>query len=329
MKEKAGMYIRTNLARKTTCMAMGTIMTHLAYGGCAEESLTAVCSEIARIEKLISRFIPGSEISRINQSAGVNPEKVSLETFQVLSKAIDFSRCCPGCFDVTIEPLVHLWNQGKASLSEPDENRIHQVLSLVNDRDLILDPWDMTAGLRSIGQAIDPGGIGKGFAGDKILEIFKEFGVTSAYSNLGGNVVTLGSKPDGSPWRIGIQHPRQENRIIASVAVENQSVVTSGDYQRYFIDSRGRRHHHILNPATGYPAESGLISVSIVSDKSLTADALSTIMFVAGMKKGYEFLNRYPDTEAVLIDSDVKVYITPGLQCRFQADHGIKVSVLD
>ncbi len=106
MKEKTGMYIRTNLARKTTRMAMGTIMTHLAYGGCAEESLTAVCSEISRIEKLISRFNPGSEISRINQSAGVNREKVSLETYQLLSKAIEFSRSCPGCFNVTIEPLV-------------------------------------------------------------------------------------------------------------------------------------------------------------------------------------------------------------------------------
>ena len=187
----------------------------------------------------------------------------------------------------------------------------------------------MTAGLRNGGQSVDLGGIGKGFAGDRIREVFKGFGISSAYSNLGGNVVTVGAKPDGSSWQIGIQHPRQENSLIGSVSVVNQTVVTSGDYQRCFTDSQGKRHHHILDPTTGYPAESGLISVSIVTEESFAADPLATILFVAGMEKGLEFLRSFPQTEAILVDSDLQVYVTQGLRYRFQADKGIEVTILD
>lgn len=323
------MLLENRLVAQATHSAMGTVMTHKAFGRYAEDSLAAVCAEVERIEGLLSRFLPDSDISRINESAGIKSEKVSPETYEVLTKAVEFSRYCPGCFDVTIEPLVTLWNRGKDSSVQPEELSIQQVLPLVNDRDLILDPWKMTAGLKFVGQSVDLGGIGKGFAGDRILEVYRQFGVSSAYSNLGGNVVTLGAKPDGSPWRIGIQHPRQENKIIGSVSVVNQTVVTSGDYQRYFTDSQGKRHHHILNPTTGYPAESGLISVSIVSEKSLAADALSTILFVAGMEKGLEYLRSFPQTEVILVDTDLQVYVTPGLRDHFQADQGMDVTVLD
>jgi thiamine biosynthesis lipoprotein len=323
------MFLENALAAQTTHFAMGTVMTHKAFGMYAEDSLAAVESEVERLEGLLSRFLPDSEISRVNASAGIKREKVSFDTYEVLSSAVEFSRRSSGCFDVTIEPLVALWNRAKASFAQPDESSIQQVLPLVNYRDLILDPWEMTAGLRNIGQSVDLGGIGKGFAGDRILEVFKQFGISSAYSNLGGNVVTLGAKPDGSPWHVGIQHPRQENKIIGSVAVVNQTVVTSGDYQRYFTDSQGKRHHHILNPTSGYPSESGLISVSIVTEKSLAADALSTLLFVAGMEKGLEFLRGVPQTEAILVDSDLRVYVTPGLRYRFQADQDIEVAILE
>ena len=144
-----------------------------------------------------------------------------------------------------------------------------------------------------------------------------------AYSNIGGNVVTLGTKPDGSPWHIGIQHPRQENRLLGSVSVVDKTVVTSGDYQRYFMDSQGIRYHHILDPSTGYPSESGLISVTIVAESSLAADALSTILFVAGMEKGLEILRSYPRTDAIFVDKDLQVFITPGLKDGFQTNEGV------
>jgi thiamine biosynthesis lipoprotein len=225
-------------------------------------------------------------------------------------------------------PLVALWHTAKESLTRPDASSVKQVLPLVNYRDLILDPWKLTAGLGNVGQSVDLGGIGKGFAGDRIVEVFRSLGISSAYSNLGGNVVTLGAKPDSSPWQIGIQHPRQRNNLIGSVSVVNQAVVTSGDYQRTFTDSQGKRHHHILDPMTGYPAASGLISVTIVTAKSVVADALATALLVAGMEKGPAFLRCFPASEAILVDSNVHVYVTQGLRYRFQAAEGIAVTFL-
>ncbi|MEN6621688.1 MAG: FAD:protein FMN transferase, partial [Smithella sp.] len=234
-----------------------------------------------------------------------------------------------GCFDITMGPLVSLWSADPDTTRPPDISQIRQTLHLVNYRDLILDPYQRTAGLRKAGQSIDLGGIGKGFTGDKILVTYREFGISSAYSNLGGNVVTLGAKPDGSPWQIGIQHPRQENRIIGAVSVVNQSVVTSGDYQRYITDNDGNRYHHILDPSTGYPSESGLISVTVVADNSMTADALSTILFIAGMKKGLEILRNYPQTEVILVDTNMQIFVTKGLKDHFQADDNIQVNILE
>ena len=200
---------------------------------------------------------------------------------------------------------------------------------MVNYHDLLLDPEKRSAGLRRVGQSLDLGGIGKGFAGDKFLQIFKKYGISSAYTNIGGNVMALGKKPDGSFWRIGIQHPREEKSLIGLVSVEDKAVVTSGDYQRYFLGSTGKRYHHILDPATGYPAESGLVSVTVVADSSTTADVLSTIVFVAGREKGLELLRGFRGTEAILVELDLQIYITTGLEKYFQAREGIRVNVFN
>jgi thiamine biosynthesis lipoprotein len=321
--------MENGLVAQTTHCAMGTVMTHKAFGVYAEEALVAVCREVSRVEEQLSCFLPESDIGRVNRSAGIKREKVTRETHDVLSQAVEFSRSFPGCFDVTIGPLVSLWKIGQESPAQPDDARIQQALPLVNYRDLILNSRKRTAGLRNVGQSVDLGGIGKGVAGDRIVEVFKGFGISSAYSNLGGNVVTVGAKPDGSPWQIGIQHPRQQDGLIGSVSVLGESVVTSGDYQRCFMDSQGKRHHHILDPTTGYPAESGLISVSIVADRSVAADPLSTIIFVAGMEKGLQFLRSFPHTEAILVNSELQVYVTQGLRHRFQAAQDIAVTILE
>jgi thiamine biosynthesis lipoprotein len=317
------------LAEQITHPAMGTVMTHVAFGPNAGDCLAEVGAEITRIEGLFSRFLPESDICRINTSAGMRSERVSRETYNVLEKATQFSDRFPGCFDITIQPLVALWNQARASCDPPDADSIQKVLPLVNDRDLVLDPLEGTAGLRNPGQSLDLGGIGKGFAGDSILEIYARFGITSAYSNLGGNVVTYGAKPDGSPWRIGIQHPRLEDALLGAVSVAGKTVVTSGDYQRFFTDKHGVRHHHILDPRDGCPADSGLISVSVVSGCSLEADALSTILFVAGLEKGLQILRNYPGTEAVFVSADLNVTITRGLEDCFQAQKSIEFKILD
>lgn len=313
------------MAAQTTHCAMGTIMTHKAFGPNAKECLNAVCQEVVRLERLFSRFLPESEISRVNRSAGIRSIKVSPETYTILSQATEYARSLPGCFDVTVQPLVALWQAARESLAQPDPASIEQTLPLVNYRDLLLDPVETTAGLKYSGQSVDLGGIGKGLAGDRILDVYRKYGVTSAYSNLGGNVVTLGVKPDASPWYIGIQHPRREKDLIGVVSVINQTVVTSGDYQRTYTDNQGKQRHHILDPLTGFPAESGLVSVTIVAENSLSADVLSTAIFIAGLEKGIEFLKAIPQTQAILVDADLNVYLTRGLRDRFQAENGILV----
>lgn len=312
-----------NLGFQTNQQAMGTVMIHKAFGVHGEDALLKVHNEIGRLESLLSRFIPGSEISSINESAGEKSVLVCQDTYEVLSKAVQFSAEYSNYFDLTIEPLVTLWNLYQDSHCFPNDFDIKMTLPLVNYRDLNLDAKNMTAELKNQGQAIDLGGIGKGFAADRILDIYREYEIDSAFSNLGGNVVTFGSKPDGSPWKIGLQDPREENHLIGSVGVINKAVVTSGDYHRYYTDYIGNRRHHILNPRTGYPAESGLASVTIIHDNSLTADALSTIIFVAGKEQGLEILKLNPQAEAILIDTLKNVFISRSLEGCFEAEKGI------
>lgn len=308
---------------------MNTVMNHQAFGKYAKRSLKAIKKEAIRLEKLLSRFIFKSEISKINRSAGIKCEKVSNDTYEVLLQAIEFSKYCQGLFDITIGPLVTLWNNSKNNCMPPEDSKIKQILPLVNYNDIIFNPNKKTIGLKRIGQSIDLGGIGKGFAGDKFIEIFKKYGVSSAFTNLGGNVVVLGTKPDGSPWQVGIWHPREENNILGVVSVINKAIVTSGDYQRYFIDNNGKRYHHILDPSTGYPVNSGLISVTVIADSSMAADALSTILFAAGMKKGIEILRKFSGAEAIFVDTDLQVYATVGLKEYFQASDEISVTILN
>lgn len=310
-------------------IGMSTVMTHRAFGRYAGEAIEAVRNEAVRMEALLSRFIPASEISRINRYAGIKAERLSGDTYEVLSRAVEFSRCCQGLFDVTIGPLVTLWNNSKDTCKPPEDSRIMEVLPLIDYTGLKLDPGEKSAGLQRSGQSIDLGGIGKGYAGDKFLEVFRKYGIKSAFTNIGGNVAALGTKPDGSPWRVGIQHPRQENSLIGLVSIADKAVVTSGDYQRYFIGSDGKRHHHILDPSTGYSAESGLVSVTVVADNSMDADALSTILFAAGKSKGLEILKSFPKTEAVLIDVNLTVHVTRGLRDCFQAGKDISIDILN
>ena len=186
----------------------------------------------------------------------------------------------------------------------------------------------MSAELGRAGQAVDLGGIGKGYAGDRAKEVLRDHGIASAYANLGGNVITVGHKPDGTPWQIGIQHPRQEGALLGVLSVTDRSVVTSGDYQRFYIDGHGKRQHHILDPTTGYPAASGLISVTVVTDRSMVADVLSTALFVAGLERGLGLLEGYARAEAIFVDANLRVYVTRGLRPYFQPACGPGIAVV-
>jgi len=303
---------------------MGTEMDHRVFGRHAIQALEAVTDEAQRLERLFSRFRPESDISRINRAAGVRRESVSSETYEVLSRSVEFSVISQGLFDITVGPLADLWDYRHAT-EPPAGDRIESILPLVGYGDLELDAVRQAAGLKHPGRSLDLGGIGKGFASDRFMEIFRQHGVTSAFSNLGGNVSTLGSKPDGAPWQVGIRHPRR-NGLIGAVSVTGKSVVTSGDYERYFLGPAGRRFHHLLNPLTGHPAESGLISATVVADSALLADALSTAVFVAGPARGLALLEKFPPVDAVLVDTELRTYVTRGLRQCFRASAAIDIS---
>ncbi len=322
------MNLNKTMFARSDIYGMGTVISNTVSGKQAARALKAAEAEIVKLESQLSRFIAGSEISRINNSAGTCYERVSLKTCRLLSRAVDFSRLCPGCFDITVGPLTSLWRKSMDTSMPPDKSKILELLPLVDYTCLALEHDTGMVCLKNAGQSIDLGGIGKGFAADLILEVFKKYGISSAMTNFGGNVAVMGTKPDGAPWNIGICHPRRDDCLIGTVSVAHKSVVTSGDYQKYFIDRRGKRHHHILNPLTGYPAESGLISTTIVADSSADADALSTIMFIAGTAGGLRLLKLFPGTEAVLVDTDLKVCATSGLKGHFRACEGIEVDFL-
>lgn len=312
---------------KDTIFCMNTLISFQIHGKKEEQVLSRVKAELFRLEKKLSRFVQDSEVSRINQFAGKDYVDLSTETYEILSIAIRLAEISQGLFDITVSPLVDLWDY-KHSFHAPEEGKIRRTLDLVNYRDLLLNSKEKRAYLRKKGQSIDLGGIGKGYASDHCIKVLQENGISSAFINIGGNVSTLGNKPEGFPWSVGIRHPRQENSLIGAVKVTDKAVVTSGDYERYFIDMDGERRHHILNTVTGYPIDSGLISVSVIYESAVIGDALSTAIFAAGIEKGLEYLVHFPGAEAIMVDKFLQVYITQGIKECFQAAEGVEALII-
>lgn len=308
-------------------LGMNTVISHTAYGRHADRAILAAQRESARLENLLSRFIPGSDIDRLNRAAGAGFVKLNPETVALLQTALLCAQNTQGCFDVTVGPLVRFWGKHGGSIPPPQEE-LDAACALVGYASLRTNRRASAASLAHAGQSVDLGGIGKGYAADRMLRTMRKHGVKSAFTDIGGNVATLGAKPDGLPWRIGIRHPRAENALLGVVTAVNQSVVTSGDDQRYLLAPDGRRCHHILDPRTGMPAESGLCSVTVVADSSTLADALSTALFTAGMRRGVAFFAQYPGAEAIFVDRELSVFLTRGLAERFEGAQGIKTQVI-
>jgi len=298
--------------------AMGTVITQHIYGANAQKASEEVISKIKQLETDMTINKPGGEINKLNAESG-NGKWVKLdpEIIYVLKKAIDFGAKSNGAFDVTVGPLVKAWGIFTDNFRIPKDPELAQLKKLVNLKWLLIDEKNSSARLVKKGQIVDLGGIAKGYSGDVAKEIYLKNGITSAYISLGGNIVTVGSKPDGSAWNVGIQNPRAPNgKYLGIVPIRNQSVVTSGDYER-FKEVNGVRYHHILDTKTGKPAISGLISTSIVSDFSIDGDALSTATFVLGLEKGRALIESLPGVDAIFVTSDKKIYVTSGLKGVF------------
>lgn len=274
------------------------------------EGAVALCGEY---EKVFSRTVKGSDVWRINHGEGC-PVQVCGDTAELLAMALDICEKSGGALDITIAPASDLWDFKADEPEIPDSGELSSAAELVDYTKLKLEGDMVTL---PAGMAIDLGAVAKGYIADKAAEYLKEKGVESAILNLGGNVVALGSKPDGREWSIGIQDPEKENgKSGYSVMVADKSVVTSGIYQRGF-DKDGVRYHHILDRATGWPVQNGLASVTIIADSSTMADAMSTACFVLGRDMGMSFAEEM-GVQAVFIGTDGKVSCTPALEGKLE-----------
>jgi thiamine biosynthesis lipoprotein len=260
----------------------------------------------------MSANLPDSYISRINTSSGIIPVQVPDDVFLVMERALYYAEISDGAFDPTVGPLVSLWGIGGDNERLPSQEEIDAVLPLVNWRNIELDPDARTVFLREPGMALDLGAIAKGFAVDEATVIIRNAGIKRAIVDLGGDVMTYGVKRDGTPWRIGLQEPDgNRGAFFGVVSGWTQTVVTSGVYERYFIED-GVRYHHIFSPFDGYPAGNNFLSVTLIADISMDADALSTAIFVMGYEKGTALIELLEGVEAVFVFDDMSVRITSG-----------------
>ena len=302
---------------KDTQFLMDTVMEITAYGDNKEEAVKEAFKEIKHIHELSDNFDEHSQVSQVNQMAGQQPVKVDHELIRMIQRANELSDRLDGTFDVTIGPLTDLWGIGRKGDYVPSQEEIEQVLPLVNYHLLEVNQQENTLYLPKKGMKLDLGGIAKGYAVDRAIEILKAQGIKSALINAGGDARVSGGRPDGTPWRIGVQHPRNTEGVIAKLALTGwDNMETSGDYQR-FIVSKGVRYSHILDPRTGRQPQ-GTISVTLVGNSSTDDDIFSTALFILGPEKGMEKIKDFPGAEAIFVDEKEKVYVTPGLEGKVE-----------
>lgn len=295
--------------------AMDTIMDFTVTSGDAEPLLSEAQKQIYRLENLLSRTREDSDVSRINLG-GIQPVDVSQETADLLQKAVDYSALTDGAFDVTIAPVMSAWGFTKDEQRVPSQTELDALLPTVDSGQIILNGPTVTLGS---GQLIDLGGIAKGYASDRMAALYQQYNA-AGFVSLGGNVWVSAAKPDGSPWSVAIQDPNNSAGYLGILHLSDTFSVTSGGYQRNFTQN-GKTYHHIIDPQTGYPADNGLISVTIISSQSGTlCDALSTAMFVMGEEEATDFWRSGVCTfEMVLVTDDGRVLLTPGVADHFES----------
>lgn len=303
-----------------TFFMLGTVNTISIYNedeNKAIEVIESVCARIEEIDDRMSAFKDESDICRIKNAAGNELVQVHQDTFEIIKKAVELSEITEGAFDITMRPLVELWGIKNKNGFIPNEDQIKRIKEFVDYRDIVFDEETCKVGLKKSGQAIDLGGIAKGYAADEARRIISEGQIKNAIINFGGNVVTIGKQQDGKEWRIGIQNPNSgTGDFIATLDLSDMSVVTSGSNEQFFIKD-GIRYHHIINPATGYPADSNLLSVTAVTKDSMEGDALTTALFILGPEKSALLIEQLK-IDAVFITEKMEVLVTPGLNERFR-----------
>lgn len=301
--------------------ALGTFNSITLYSDhkVGEEVFKEVFNQLNQIETTLTiNAEVNSEIQQINVAAGKEAVTVSDETFYVIKTACEYTKKTEGRFDITVGSLVKLWNIGFDTAKVPSEEAIKFSLQNIGIDSVILNEEEHTIKLEHEGMLIDLGGIAKGYAADAVAAQLKEKGYESALINLGGNVLCIGVKPDGDPFKIGIRDPfGSPTAYVGIVTVNDNSVVTSGVYERNFIEN-SVLYHHILDTVTGYPVNNNLESVSIITKKSIEADALSTGVFSMGLERGFEFVQKLEGVDAIFVTKDKEIILTEGAKEIFE-----------
>ena len=308
----------TNNPSKQTAFLMGTIVTVKVYDEGKEEVLEPV---FERIESLANEITQedeaGSEIVNVNRHAGIKPVKVSEDIYKLIEVGKNHSNQAEGSFDISVGPLTYLWHIGFPDARVPEQSEIDEVLPLIDYEKIELNQEEQTVFLTEKGMQLDLGAIAKGFITDEVKEILDEHHVQSAIIDLGGNIYVMGKNAAGKAWTVGIQDPfSARGETVGKVPESNKSIVTSGVYERY-LEAEGKKYHHLLNPNDGYPFKNDIAGVSIISDKSIDGDALSTAVFSKGIIEGRKYIEDIEGAEAIFVSHDKKVYTTSGLSKEF------------
>ena len=292
--------------------AMDTVMDLKIYSE-NDESLSEAKAEIRRIDALFDRGNENSDIYKINKNKSAD---ISAETADVIRAALSISDRTGGAFDITVAPVMDLWGFYGNEFNVPSDDELQSTLEGVGYEKIRLDNTNISIPENT---GIDLGGIGKGYTSDRIAALLKNNGVKSAIISLGGNVHAIGKRNDGSEWTVGITDPHNKSQLIGKLKISDKAVITSGAYQRYF-EQDGITYHHIIDTTTGKSADSGLASVTVIADSGMTADGLSTALFVMGLDKAIELWRNSEDFDAVFVDDSGMIYVTEGIADVFESD---------
>ena len=302
--------------------AMDTYMTVTAYGDQAQEAVDEAEKEIQRLDKLLSTGNEESEIAQLNQNKSAT---LSEDAGYLVERALELNKETDGAFDIAIYPVMEAWGFPTQNYQVPTADTLESLLKLADVSQIIYDENSRKISFGREGMKIDLGGIAKGYTSSRIMDIYKENNISSGLVNLGGNVQALGTKPDGSKWRVAVQSPDDTEDYLGILSVEDKAVITSGGYERYF-EQDGKTYHHIIDPKTGYPAENGLTSVTVVSEDGTLADGLSTSLFIMGKDKAIEFWRAHSDEfDIIMLTDEGKLYVTEGIQDDFSTEMEMKI----
>jgi len=272
--------------------AMGstfTIVVHAEDRNLLQAAVDLSFEEVRRLDNLLSNYKPRSEWSKINREAAQGPVRVSPELFSLLAACVEYSRQSQGAFDITVGPLVRTWGFYKGSGRLPHRAEIRSAMTKVGYRLLVLNAEDSTVRFARPGMEIDPGGIGKGYAVDRVVEILRARGIRSAMVSAGGSsIYGLGAPPGEKGWKVELRHPQQPSRHVGEVLLNNLSMSTSGTSEKFFV-SGGRLYSHIFDPRTGHPAQ-GMLSVSVTAPRTIDSEAWTKPMFILGRQKAKRHL---------------------------------------